>query len=66
MADAPEKKKSPKMMPRPRTESELNLKWETIAEMAKEARAFAEARIMAVIRAEQRRRTRSSSSASAS
>ena len=62
MADAIEKKKSPKMMPRPRTESELNLKWETIAEMAKEARAFAEARIMAAMR----RRTRSSSSASAS
>ncbi len=62
MADAPEKKKSPKIMPRPRTESELNMKWELIAEMAKEARAFAEARIMAAMR----RRTRSSSSASAS
>jgi hypothetical protein len=62
MADALEKKKSPKMMPRPRTESELNMKWETIAEMAKEARAFAEARIMAAMRS----RTRSSSSASAS
>ncbi len=62
MADAPEKKKSPKMNPRPRTESELNMKWELIAEMAREARAFAEARIMAAMR----RRTRSSSSASAS
>jgi hypothetical protein len=66
MADALEKKKSPKMLPRPRTESELNLKWETIAEMAKEARAFAEARILAALRADNRRRTRSSSSASAS
>ncbi len=66
MADAHQPKKSPKMNPRPRTESELVMKWELIAEMAKEARAFAEARIMAAMRADNRRRTRSSSSASAS
>jgi hypothetical protein len=62
MADAHQPKKSPKMNLRPRTESDLTMKWDLIAEMAKEARAFAEARIMAAMR----RRTRSSSSASAS
>jgi hypothetical protein len=36
-----------KSTPRQRTESELNMKWEYIAELAREARAFAEAKIMA-------------------
>jgi hypothetical protein len=40
-------KKSPKIVPRQRTESELNMKWEYIAELAREARAFAESKIQA-------------------
>ena len=66
MSDASEKKKSPKILPRPRTESELNLKWELIAEMAKEARAFADARILTALKVETRKKTRARSSSCAS
>lgn len=62
MADASEKKKSPKIQPRARTESELNMKWELIAEMAKEARAFADARIVAAFKTDNRKKMRARSS----
>jgi hypothetical protein len=39
------RKKSPRLGPRPRTDSELAIKWEVIADMAKEARAFYQARV---------------------
>jgi hypothetical protein len=66
MADASEKKKSPKMLPRQRTESELNMKWEIIAEMAKEARAFADSRVLLALKVETRKKTRARSSSCAS
>lgn len=50
-----------------RTESELNMKWEYIAELAREARAFAESKIMASntkLSPEVRPRSKSSSSLS--
>jgi hypothetical protein len=45
MDESKKPKKSPKITARPRTDSELNMKWENIAEIARDARAFAELKI---------------------